>query len=133
MLSRHIEREVCPWNGGKFMQITGEPGFNGRDRNRKRKRLRERAGTWTELPGTSLTWLILLMRMTHGEWDEWTRRSAMRRGMRGSGAMWRVRSGNWGSEEAVPVLVEALSDPEPLVRSHSAWAPGFHAGYWGRT
>jgi epoxyqueuosine reductase len=35
-----------------------------------------------------------------------------------------VALGNWGSEEAVPVLVEALGDLEPLVRAHSAWALG---------
>ena len=38
--------------------------------------------------------------------------------------------GNWlageeePSTEAVSVLGEALSDPDPLVRGHGAWAPG---------
>ncbi len=32
--------------------------------------------------------------------------------------------GNWGAPEAVPALVQALSDPEPLVRGHAAWALG---------
>src|SRR5690606_7688441 len=31
---------------------------------------------------------------------------------------------NRGSHEAVPVLSRALSDPEPLVRAHAAWALG---------
>lgn len=35
-----------------------------------------------------------------------------------------VALGNWGSEAAVPVLVEALADAEPLVRRHAAWALG---------
>jgi len=35
-----------------------------------------------------------------------------------------VALGNWGSEEAVPVLATALSDPAPLVRGHAAWALG---------
>lgn len=35
-----------------------------------------------------------------------------------------VALGNWGSPEAVPVLARALSDPEPLVRAHAAWALG---------
>jgi epoxyqueuosine reductase len=35
-----------------------------------------------------------------------------------------VGLGNWGSPEAVPVLSQALSDPEPLVRAHAAWALG---------
>ncbi len=32
--------------------------------------------------------------------------------------------GNWGAPEAVPTLVRALEDPEPLVRGHAAWALG---------
>jgi epoxyqueuosine reductase len=35
-----------------------------------------------------------------------------------------VALGNWGSPEAVPVLGQALWDPEPLVRGHAAWALG---------
>jgi epoxyqueuosine reductase len=35
-----------------------------------------------------------------------------------------VALGNWGSREAVPVLVAALEDEEPLIRGHSAWALG---------
>ncbi|MCJ7627521.1 MAG: HEAT repeat domain-containing protein [Longimicrobiales bacterium] len=35
-----------------------------------------------------------------------------------------VALGNWGSTEAVPVLVPALEDPEPLIRGHAAWALG---------
>lgn len=32
--------------------------------------------------------------------------------------------GNLGSIEDVAALAAALSDPEPLVRGHAAWAPG---------
>jgi epoxyqueuosine reductase len=35
-----------------------------------------------------------------------------------------VALGNWGGEEAVPVLTSALRDLEPVVRSHAAWALG---------
>jgi epoxyqueuosine reductase len=35
-----------------------------------------------------------------------------------------VGLGNWGSPDAVPALSRALSDPEPLVRAHAAWALG---------
>jgi HEAT repeat protein len=59
------------------------------------------------------------------EWDEWTRGSAIRRA--GYGGLKRnvaVALGNWGAEEAVPVLVAALGDAEPLVRGHAAWALG---------
>jgi epoxyqueuosine reductase len=35
-----------------------------------------------------------------------------------------VALGNWGDDQAVPVLVRALTDVEPLVRGHAAWALG---------
>jgi epoxyqueuosine reductase len=35
-----------------------------------------------------------------------------------------VALGNWGDPAAVPALVEALHDAEPLVRGHAAWALG---------
>ena len=33
-----------------------------------------------------------------------------------------VAAGNWGSETAVPSLIDLLSDPEPIVRGHAVWA-----------
>ncbi len=33
-----------------------------------------------------------------------------------------VAAGNWGSETAVSHLIYLLSDPEPLIRGHAAWA-----------
>jgi epoxyqueuosine reductase len=58
-----ICQEVCPWNGPKFVSLTREPDFNGRerDRERERKRIREQRDP---LPDTSLPSLISLMRMT---------------------------------------------------------------------
>jgi len=44
-----------------------------------------------------------------------------RRGFLGNVA---VALGNRGSREAVPVLARALSDTEPLIRGHAAWALG---------
>lgn len=35
-----------------------------------------------------------------------------------------VALGNWGDPAAVPALIEALHDAEPLVRGHAAWALG---------
>jgi epoxyqueuosine reductase len=35
-----------------------------------------------------------------------------------------VALGNWGDERAVPALIRALMDVEPLVRGHAAWALG---------
>jgi epoxyqueuosine reductase len=33
-----------------------------------------------------------------------------------------VALGNWGNPQALPVLNQALADPEPLIREHAAWA-----------
>ncbi|CAN5761583.1 hypothetical protein BH23GEM3_BH23GEM3_00620 [soil metagenome] len=69
--------------------------------------------------------LVSLMRMTYEDWDEWTRGSAMRRsGYAGFRRNVAVALGNWGSDEAVSVLVEVLGDAEPLVRGHAAWGLG---------
>jgi epoxyqueuosine reductase len=39
-----------------------------------------------------------------------------------------VALGNWGSGQAVPALVRTLTDVEPLVRGHAAWALGAIGG-----
>jgi epoxyqueuosine reductase len=130
-----ICQEVCPWNSSKFVQITGvadfDPGRRERDRERFRDRVRELRGELRELPGTSSPSLISLMWMTCEEWDEWTRGSAIRRaGYAGFRRNVAVALGNWAAtageppSEVVAVLADALSDPEPLVRRHAAWALG---------
>jgi epoxyqueuosine reductase len=63
--------------------------------------------------------------MTPAEWDAFSRGSAIRRaGYAGLKRNVAVALGNWGSNEAVSALIEALADPEPLVRGHAAWALG---------
>lgn len=58
-------------------------------------------------------------------WESFTRGSAIRRaGRAGLARNVCVSLGNWGSPEAIPVLAKALTDPEPLVRGHAAWALG---------
>lgn len=112
-----ICQEVCPWNSAKFVRIDGGEG----ERERVRKREREQR----ELPAVVSPSLISLMSMTYDEWDEWTRGTAMRRA--GYAAFRRnvaVALGNWGSPQAVPVLVQGLLDSDPLVRGHAAWALG---------
>ncbi|MGQ0813904.1 MAG: tRNA epoxyqueuosine(34) reductase QueG [Gemmatimonadota bacterium] len=101
-----ICQEVCPWNSPKFVQITGEQDFVSR-RDAERGRLAR------------------LMRMDEAEWDEFSCGSAIRRARR-SGFLRNVAValGNSRSVEAVPVLADALSDAEPLVRGHAAWALG---------
>ncbi|WP_420630052.1 tRNA epoxyqueuosine(34) reductase QueG [Candidatus Leptofilum sp.] len=32
-----------------------------------------------------------------------------------------VAAGNWGSETAVPALINLLTDPEPMIRGHAVW------------
>jgi len=52
-------------------------------------------------------------------------RSAIRRAKR-AGLLRNVcvALGNWGSPEALPVLLRAVHDASPLVRAHAAWALG---------
>lgn len=47
----------------------------------------------------------------------WIRRTCFRRNVA-------VALGNVGDPVAVPYLLEALSDPEPIIRGHAAWALG---------
>jgi hypothetical protein len=76
-------------------------------------------------PGTSYPALLDLIAMDEAAWDEFSRGSAIRRARRaGFLRNVAVALGNWGAAEAVPALVRALSDPEPLVRGHAAWALG---------
>ncbi len=55
---------------------------------------------------------------------------AKRRGLLRNAA---VALGNSGNPAAVPALVAALDDPEPLVRGHAAWALGALGGARART
>ena len=93
---------MCPWNS--FASDTSEPAFL------------PRAG----VDGASL---IELMGMTQEEFSRRFKGSAVKRTKR-RGLLRNVAAalGNWGSSEAVPVLVAALADEEPLVRGHAAWA-----------
>jgi epoxyqueuosine reductase len=69
--------------------------------------------------------------MTRGQWDAWTRGSAIRRaGYAGFRRNVAVAMGNWLAAvaeppaEAVAALGDALEDEEALVREHAAWALG---------
>jgi epoxyqueuosine reductase len=65
------------------------------------------------------------MALDEAAWDSFSQRSAIRRaGRAGFARDVCVGLGNWGSPEAVAVLTRALSDAEPLVRAHAAWALG---------
>ena len=104
-----ICQEVCPWNE-RFARPAGEEAYRARE----------------GLDGPSLVELAdKLLRVDDEEFRELFRESAIKRAKRG-GLLRNVcvALGNWGAEEAVPVLVRALDDAEALVRGHAAWALG---------
>jgi Uncharacterized Fe-S protein len=69
--------------------------------------------------------LVELMGMSPEDWREFSRGSPIKRSKRrGFLRNVAVALGNGGSRDSVPVLVEALSDEESLVRGHAAWALG---------
>ena len=96
---------VCPWQ--RFARPTRESAFRLTD------------------PARAAPPLVELMGLSE---DEFRRRYAGTPILRtGRGRLLRnvaVALGNWGDERAIPALVRAISDAEPLVRGHSAWALG---------
>lgn len=97
-------QDVCPWN--RRAPVTGEPDFFPRQS--------------ADAPG-----LIELLRMTPDDFRTRFKGSpikrAKRRGLLRNTA---VALGNTGDPQAIPPLVEALHDEEPLIRGHAAWALG---------
>jgi epoxyqueuosine reductase len=97
-------QEVCPWN--RKAPLSDEPAFRPRS-------------------GFALPELIPLLSLTQEEFSTHFKGSpikrAKRRGLLRNVA---VALGNSGDRAAVPALVAALSDSEPLVRAHAAWALG---------
>lgn len=136
-----ICQEVCPWNGRMPARNTPElryaargpgalpPGVEplaGEEVGGSETR-QGRAGRSAEHPGTRAPSLIALLEtsLDAEAWDTFSRASPIRRAGRGGFARnVCVALGNWRSPEAVPVLSRALSDEEPLVREHAAWALG---------
>lgn len=83
------------------------------------------------IPTTDGPALVDLMKMSEGEWDAYTRGSAMRRaGYTGLRRNVAIALGNWlaGSDvpdpEAVGELVAALSDEDAVVAEAAAWGLG---------
>ena len=69
--------------------------------------------------------LIPLLSLTEEQFRERFRRSPIRRAKR-RGLLRNVcvALGNSGDPQAVPALIKALYDSEPLIRGHAAWALG---------
>ena len=100
-----ICQEMCPWNR-KFAEPASEPAYA--------------AGPDTDGPA-----LVELMGLSEAEFSARFSGSPIKRTKRrGLLRNVAVALGNWGSPDAVPVLVRALEDEEPLVRGHAAWALG---------
>ena len=99
-----ICQEVCPWNSKAVP--TDDPAFQPRDGNLTPK-------------------LLSLIGMTQQEFSRRFKGSPIKRTKRrGFLRNVLVAIGNWGEPRAVPALKDALTDDEPLVRSHAAWALG---------
>jgi epoxyqueuosine reductase len=127
-----ICQEVCPWNSPKLMQLSSEEDFRAKpstssSTSTSSGQAGQVSSATASLPGTGAPSLIELLEVALEEaaWDAFSRGSAIRRaGRAGFARNICVGLGNWGAPEAVPVLTLALSDPEPLVRAHAAWALG---------
>lgn len=99
-----ICQEVCPWNSKAVP--TDEPAFQPRDGNLMPK-------------------LLSLIGITQQEFSRRFKGSPIKRTKRrGFLRNVLVAIGNWGEPRAIPALKGALTDDEPLVRSHAAWALG---------
>jgi hypothetical protein len=122
-VSRHITQEVCPFSR-KFSASSSDRAYASRRAGEAPSGVVPR-GSEAWHPGTEAPSLVDLMSMDAEAWDSFSRGSALRRaGRAGFLRNVAVALGNWGSLAAVPPLVSALSDPEPLVRAHAAWALG---------
>lgn len=122
-----ICQEVCPFNAPKLVQITREPAFTARGPYEAPFGVQFEPGASRSQPGTASPSLIALLEtaLDAAAWDSFSRGSPIgRAGRSGFARNVCVALGNWGSPDAVPVLTRALSDPEPMVRAHAAWALG---------
>ncbi|MGK7312922.1 MAG: HEAT repeat domain-containing protein [Candidatus Longimicrobiales bacterium M2_2A_002] len=123
--SGQSSQEVCPFTR-KFSAPSSEPSYAARSPGDPPVDVEPlESDVWH--PGTDSPSLVELLETALDEaaWDSFSRGSAIRRaGREGFARAVSVALGNWGSESAVPVLVEALSDSSSLVRRHAAWALG---------
>lgn len=98
-------QEVCPWNQ-RWGQFTSEPAFAPRSAN--------------VAPA-----LLDLISMTDEAFRARFKGSPIKRTKRrGLLRNVAIALGNWGDPQAIPGLIGALNDHEPLIRGHAAWALG---------
>lgn len=127
-----ICQEVCPWNI-RFAKVAAERDYAARDAwEAEWDRDPDDDGpSEAVIPTTDGPALVDLMRMSEGEWDAYTRGSAMRRaGYSGLRRNVAIALGNWltisdtPDPEAVGQLVAALSDEDEVVAEAAAWGLG---------
>lgn len=100
-----ICNEVCPWNK-QFARPTDDPAFQPK-------------------PDRVAPELLDLIALDDDGFRESFRDSPIKRTKRrGLLRNVAVALGNWADPMAVPALVQALHDHEPLIRGHAAWALG---------
>jgi epoxyqueuosine reductase len=108
-----ICQEVCPWQ--RFAQPTAEAAFLARDGDRAQPRLVDLARIDQHSFATTYD----------GSPIARIGRSRLLRNVA-------IALGNWGEEQALAPLEELFGDPDPLVRSHAAWALGRVEGNLGQ-
>jgi len=130
-----ICQEVCPFNI-RFATEATEPAYGARRPGARPVGVQaqsdldnafEPTGASAEgvHAGTDGPLLSDLMDMGEAGWEAFSRGSPIRRaGRSGFRRNVAVALGNWGADGAVPPLSRALSDPDPMVRGHVAWALG---------
>jgi len=99
-------QDVCPWPQ-RFARPTSESAFYPADLDRAAPKLLDLIGITAEQFRERFKGTPILR----------AKRSGLLRNVA-------VALGNWGDEAAVPSLIGALNDAEPLVRGHAAWALG---------
>lgn len=123
-----ICQQVCPVNiiAEKRLGLRDNPGSR-LIQVRPRAEFRPRADTG------SAPELIPLLSLTEEQFRERFRHSPIKRAKR-RGLLRNVcvALGNIGDQRAVPALIDALHDAEPLVRGHAAWALGQLGGEQAR-
>ena len=98
-----ICQQVCPWNQ-KFATPQWDPAFSPR-------------------LGLPLPYLRDELSLTPQEFNRKFKGSPIKRTKRrGYLRNMAVALGNSGDPAAIPALIQALADPEPVVRGHAAWA-----------
>ncbi|MDF1499385.1 MAG: tRNA epoxyqueuosine(34) reductase QueG [Anaerolineales bacterium] len=100
-----ICQQVCPWNK-RFARATGDPAFQAR-------------------PQLQAPDLAAFLELKPESWLSGFRHSPLerprRRGLVRNAA---VVAGNRADTSQIEALLNLLSDPEPIVRGHAAWAIG---------